>query len=68
MTFEVWAEGYRCNGNRGTHYLLGKAEGVNFHAACVKLLQGDKYFSEKHLAYWGCGLYSNASDAAEVFG
>jgi len=68
MTFEVWAEGFQITGNSGTHRLMGKAEGTNFHAACVKLLQDDQYFSEERLTYWGCQLYSNASDAAKVFG
>lgn len=68
MTFEIWVEGYRCQGDRGKHELLGTAEGTDFRAACVKLLKDNQYFSEEQLTHWGCRLYSNASDAAEIFG
>jgi hypothetical protein len=68
MTFEVWVEGYQITGGSGTHRLMGKAEGVNFKAACVSLFKGDKYFNERAITHWARRLYSNASDAAEAFG
>jgi len=42
---------------------MGEADGVNFHAACVKLLKDDEYFSERWLIHWALKLFSSEEEA-----
>ncbi len=71
-TFEIWSEGYRCNGDRGEATLHGLSKGNDFKEACITFAKKrpgfNTYFNQESMTYWGCGLFSKEIDARENFG
>ena len=62
-TFEVWREGFNHGDEYSKAILLGEADGVNFHAACEKLLKDDECFNVRMLTHWGLKLFSSEAEA-----
>ena len=72
MRIEIWSEGYRATGERGSATLHGVVEAKSLKEACAKLAASDpefaRYYDPKHGTYWGCRLFGNEQDARELFG
>lgn len=72
MVYNIWMEGYRCNGDEGRASFVGVAEGKNFKEACKNYVKHDKefgkLFNDEKLTYWGCKLFDNESQARYSFG
>lgn len=71
--WEVWMEGYRATGERGTHHCLGDARAISFATACLIVIKEqhpelEKHFDARANKVWGCQLFDNATDAARSFG
>jgi hypothetical protein len=68
--FEIWEEGYCIQGNDGTAFLRGEAEGADFREACLRYFEKhpNPDFNPSTLAVWGCRLFDNEADARKAFG
>lgn len=72
-TFEIWAEGYRASGEKGSGAIYwGKVEANSFKEAFDKLAERDKSFrncyNPVNLTFWACRLFDNEADARKSFG
>jgi hypothetical protein len=71
-TFEIWSEGYAATGQSAGAMYHGTARGETFKDACMSFAMSNpefmSYFDKPSLAYWGCKLYPNQSDASRSFG
>ena len=75
-TFELWMEGYACNGNQAPAEFLGVFEANTFKEACDKwaetLKEDKKYYHSstdgKNSSYWGCHIFDNEHEARRCFG
>jgi hypothetical protein len=78
MKYEVWAEGYRTNGESSGASLLGVYEGEDFDSAVIRCMMDPKFKHEQcyfvynlgvgYHRYWGCRLFDNEADARASFG
>lgn len=70
--FDIWCEGFVATGERGHATLLGHSKGEDLKDACVNYAKQNKefarYFNENTMAYWGCQIYDNETDARKSFG
>jgi hypothetical protein len=70
--FDIWSEGYMITGGGGTAHFHGTEKGTTFQEACNTFARFDpefeRYYDSVRMAYWGCKLYDNASDARKSFG
>jgi hypothetical protein len=78
--FDVWVEGYACNGDRGTAMLFGTTEAESLSDAVEILYSGaagEPYRKAGHplrtgadgvVRLWGCRFFDNEADARAVFG
>jgi len=70
--YEIWAEGYRANGDSGHAHFFGRAKGITFREACKNYAKENesfnKLFNEKCMTYWGCGLFDSEKEARKNFG
>lgn len=69
--YEIWSEGFRTSGERGTAFFHGTSYGRNFKEACIAFFAQSKnaeYFNKKWLTFWACGLFDNENDARKRFG
>lgn len=73
--YEVWVEGYCCQGNEDPATYRGEVEADSFNDACIKIL-GNKLDKDKdgyiehngRYSVWGCRCYDNEIDARKSFG
>jgi hypothetical protein len=74
--FNIWMEGYQCNGDRSDASFLGTYEGKTFNEACDNWAKSNPNRLEdykpgtdsKRPSYWACGMYDNEADARKSFG
>lgn len=70
--WQVWAEGYRTNGEAAGAKLLGEAESVTFGEAVLAVIEGNpelaKHFDPERVTYWGCRIFHREQDARRAFG
>jgi hypothetical protein len=71
--YEIWVEGHRAHGSGSNAQLVAKVFANSFEEACIKFsktkeAKGWGPFSTNPLAFWGCKLFDNHSDAARTFG
>lgn len=67
MIYEVWVEGYWCNGDRGQAWLKGKVEADSFnHAIDILFATDPNYNIIGH--WWGSRIFDNEIDARRSFG
>lgn len=68
QVFQVWSEGYRASGDRGTATFHGQVEAENFKAACDQIIGNSYLYDSERLTYWGCRLFDNELEARKSFG
>lgn len=70
--FDVWCEGYIANGDRGIATKLFRGIGNSLKEVCEERAKTDeefaRYFNADSMAYWGCRIFDNESDARKSFG
>lgn len=74
--YQIWAEGYRANGDGSGAVLLGTAPGNTFAEACKAFYQslppGQKrwYYLVEGVpkTFYGCRLFDNEAAARQSFG
>ena len=72
MKVDVWAQGYRTNGDSGSAHFWGSVEAEDLAGACKILASVDnqfkKNFEPERMTWWGCRLFDNETDARKTFG
>lgn len=72
MKYQIWMEGYQCNGDSMTAHFIGEEEGKDFPDAVRRwYLKHPKEFlsfDPERLTWWGCRHFDNESDARELAG
>lgn len=72
MKFQIWAEGYRVNGDQSDATLFGEEDAPDFESACRSYADANPkwadHFDPARLTYWGCRLFDNEADARKTFG
>lgn len=75
LTFNLWMEGYKANGNSSEAHYLGTFEAASFEEACDKWAdtldvdsKRDYHRNNNSAVYWGCRIFDNESDARKSFG
>jgi hypothetical protein len=73
MKYEVWSEGYRCNGDSGSAWLVDIVEAKSFEEACYLAFAeasgwDTHLFCKDTLTYWSCQLFDNETSARRSFG
>ena len=70
--YEIWIEGYICQGDRGRAEFLGTQEAESFHEAVKRFYAQHKpnltTFDPNTLTDWGCRLFDNEADARKLNG
>tara|TARA_R110000744_G_scaffold242781_1_gene359840 strand:+ start:2526 stop:3005 length:480 start_codon:yes stop_codon:yes gene_type:complete len=72
LKFEVWSEGYRATGERGTAQFLGTYEAETFKEACKIALKDKGWdldsYDEINNTYWACRFFDSEDKARKSFG
>ena len=70
--YQIWSEGFRVMEGSSGAILHGHAKGVDLNDACKNLAKKDKEFAKNfsadRMAWWGCKIYDNETDARKTFG
>lgn len=66
--YEVWCEGFRCNGYDEPARKVGGVDARSFQQACYILLANDQNYDRHGLSTWGCRLFDNEAEARRSFG
>ena len=66
--YDIYVEGYICNGGGMTAKYIGSAQGKSFKDACKDWFYEKSLYNERKNTFWGCGLFETLEEAQKTFG